>query len=235
MGEISFDLFKRALLETQLEKWRDIPAENEIAIELSEEFRKKGRALIRQVKQTEIKKMRSAVRRMILIATSLVVLAITAFAIDTVQEENVHLLASNKGTYYEFTFDDEILASAPKRIEKVYKPTYIPKGYREDGIVAEEWVVYKWEGEAGKTVTFGQYILSNESVRPQPDAEGSSAEQFILNGYQVLCVFRDDIRMYFWTDNVYFYRLISSSTISKEECDKVFCSIQENKNVIIPK
>ena len=233
MSEKPLSLFQQALLEIQLEKFKDIPAENEINLTPSEIFEKKSRALIRQESQMGIKKMRKSIQRVVLIAAILTLLTITTLALPTVQEELMRFFATNEGSYYAFTFDPELLASAPKKIEKVYKPTYIPEGFQEESVIGEEWAVYKWKSESGATITCGQYPLANESVRPQPNTEGTKVEQFQLNDYPILCIYSGDNRMYFWTDNVYFYRLVCSNTVSKEECDKLFCSIEENRNVIL--
>ena len=43
--------FQQALLDAQMEQWKDIPSEEEIEITLSEEFQEKGKKLISKTKR----------------------------------------------------------------------------------------------------------------------------------------------------------------------------------------
>ena len=235
MSKKTLNPFKQALLDVQLEKWKDIPSENGLSLTFSEEFEKNGRKLISKTKHENIRKASTTARRIILVAAVLAALAITALAIPSVRQELMQFFASDAGDHYEFRFDPELLDSAPKEIEKVYKPTYAPAGWQEDAIITTNWVVYVWRSSSGECITFGQYPISNEDVRPQPNIENIKRQWLSLNGRQVLCMENDSNRMYFWTDNAYFYRLVSSKTVSEEEINKIFSSIQENKNAVVRK
>ena len=235
MNNSTLNPFKQALLDVQFEKWENIPAENDLKLTFSKAFERKGKLLINRTKHNYLRKASTTTRRIILIAAILTILAITALAVPIMWEEYMHFFASNIGDHYEFHFDPELLASAPKAIEKIYKPTYIPAGWQEDAVITKNWVVYIWRSSSGECVTFGQYPISNEDVRPQPSTENAKRQWISLNGYQVLCIESSAIRMYFWTDNTYFYRLVSNENMPEEETNMIFCSIQENKNAVVIK
>ena len=225
--------FQQALLDAQLEQWKDIPSEEEIEITLSEEFQANKNKLIRQAKQKKVGNASIILRRIACAAAILVILAMSAFAIPFVREGLVRIFVTETEDSFPFDFDYDLLASAPQRIEKVYKPTYSPEGFREDAIISSEWVVYMWQGDGGKMITFGQYPLSNETVRPQEDTEGLQVEGVLPNGYKVLSITNESSRMYFWTDNEYFYRLICSSSVSTDESSKMLQNIKLNENAVI--
>ncbi len=225
--------FQQALLDAQMEQWKDIPSEKEMEITLSAEFQKKGNELICQAKQRKPRNVSVTLRRIACAAAILAILAMSALAIPFVREGLVRIFVPDAGDSYPFDFDDDLLASAPERIEKVYKPTYIPEGFREEAIIGTQWVVYMWQGDGGKMITFGQYPLSNESVRPQPDAEGLQVEGVLLDGNKVLSMSNESSRMYFWTDNEYFYRLISSNSVPTDELNKMLNNIKLNENAAV--
>ena len=225
--------FQQALLDAQMEQWKDIPSEEEMEITLSEEFQEKGNKLISKTKRKKSWNIKTTVRKMAFAAAVLAALAISTLAIPYVREGLARFLVPNNGDAYPFDFDDDLLASAPERIEKVYKPTYIPEGYREEAIIGTQWVVYMWQGDGGKMITFGQYPLSDASVRPQPDAEGLQVEGALPDGNKVLSMSNESSRMYFWTDNEYFYRLICSNSVPTDESNKMLNNIKINENAAV--
>lgn len=233
MNKKSLSPFQQALLDAQMEQWKDIPSEEEMEITLSEEFQEKGKKLISKTKRKKSWNIKTTVRKMAFAAAVLAALAISTLAIPYVREGLARFLVPNNGDAYPFDFDDDLLASAPERIEKVYKPTYIPEGYREEAIIGTQWVVYMWQGDGGKMITFGQYPLSDASVRPQPDAEGLQVEGALPDGNKVLSMSNESSRMYFWTDNEYFYRLICSNSVPTDESNKMLNNIKINENAAV--
>lgn len=233
MNKKSLSPFQRALLDAQLEQWKDIPSEKEMEITLSAEFQKKGNEMICRTKRGKPRVVSTTVRQIAFVAAVLAVMVISTLAIPYVREGLVQFFVPDTGDHYPFDFDDALLASAPEKIEKVYKPTYIPVGFREEAIISTEWVVYMWQADGEKMITFGQYPLSNESVRPLPNAEGLQVGGILADGYKVLSMNNESSRMYFWTDNEYFYRLICSNSVPTDESNKMLNNIRLNKNAAI--
>jgi len=224
--------FQQALLDAQMEQWKDIPSEKEIEIPLSPEFEKKGSELLRGAKRRK-NRNNTGIRRMAFVAAVLAILLVNTFAIPSIREGLAGLFTVDSGETYPFDFDSNILASAPQRIEKVYKPAYIPEGFREDSIINSQWVVYMWQGSGGKMITFGQYPLSNESVQPQQGEGALQEEPFRMNGHKVYSMRSDSSRIYFWTDNTYFYRLVCSNSVPTDESNKMLNNIKINENAAV--
>lgn len=235
MSKSKLTPFEQALLDACLEEFADIPAEEEIALEPSETFTKKSEALIAQARKGRIQTLGKTVRRLLLIAAILAMLVTTALAVPAVREGIIRFFTKNAGTHYEFSFDPEQAATAPEYIEKVYKPTYIPEGFREDtAFVDFSYVGYIWYSESGDFISYDQLPIPNDSEGPQPDAEDVEIETLNLNGYEVFAVYTDGITLYHWTDNEYFYVLTLGPSVSKDEGVKVFCSIALDETAIIP-
>lgn len=216
--------FKQALLDAALEEFKDIPAEKDIDPEFSEEFEAWGQSMIASPKPAA-RPLRKSLRRLILIAAILAALVTTAMATPAIREALIKFFAHNAGTHYEFSFDPEQAAAAPKTIEKEYAPTYIPEGYREDSyIVTDEVISRVWIAPTGRYLSFQQETIPKDSEGPHPNAENVFVDTLLLNGYEVFLV-RSSYYLYHWTDNEYFYQLILDPSIPEEERIQVFNSI----------
>ena len=219
--------FQRALLEVQLEQWRDVPAEKDIDLQPSKEFAKKSRKLIEDAKRGNVGKMSTALRRIILVAAIIAALAGTALAIPAVREGIIRFFISYAGTHYEFSFDQEQAASAPDKIEKVYKPTYIPEGFvQTEEFIGFGYVCYIWFFGPKNYIAFDQRTIPNDFEGPQPDAEDVDTYIRNLNGYNVFEVHCDGVVAYYWTNSEYLFILTFGSPVSQEDREKVFCSIK---------
>lgn len=225
MEKMKQQAFKQALLDAALEEFRDIPAEKDIDLELSEEFEAMGRQLLERPEKKAVRTLGRGLRRAILIAAIIAALATTAMAVPAIREALIKFFSHNAGTHYEFSFDPEQAATAPDTIEKEYAPTYIPEGYSEDTyLVSEEVIIRIWASENGEHITFLQQIVPVDGTTPYPNAENVAVETINLNGYEVFCI-NSQGYMYHWTDNAYFYQLVFDSSVTEEECLKVFSSI----------
>lgn len=225
--------FQQALLDAQLEQWKDVPSEKEIEIPLSPEFEEKGNELLRGAKPRKTWHNNAGIRRMAFVAAVLTILIVNTLAIPSIREGLARFFIVDSSDTYPFDFDDAFIASAPPKIEKVYKPAYIPEGFREESIINSQWVVYMWHGGGGKMITFGQYPLSNESVQPQQGDGELQEEPFRMNGHKVYSMRSDSSRMYFWTDNTYFYRLVCSDSVPTDESNKMLNNIKINENAAV--
>lgn len=201
--------FEQALLDACLEEYAQIPPEE---------------AIHRQ--ETKPRRGRKTVRRLLLVAAILAMLATTVSAVPALRDGLIDFFYRNAGTHYEFYFDREKAANAPTTIEKVYRPTYIPEGFTANsetthvGFVAMDWVA-----ENGDYIVFDQDIIPADTEGPSLDAEAGEAEVRILNGYQVFYVRCDEYTMYHWTDCEYLFLLVVASPLSEDECNNIFYSI----------
>ena len=225
MEKMKQQAFKQALLDAALEEFQDIPGEQDIDLEFSPGFEEMGKRLLEKPQKKPIRTLGRGLRRALLIAAILAALTTTALAVPAIREGLIKFFQQNAGTHYEFTFDPEQAATAPKTIEKEYAPTYIPEGYREDSrIVTEDVIMHVWTAETGKYLAFRQETIPQDSEGPHPNAENVTIETVLINGYEVFLV-HSSYYMYHWTDNEYFYQLILSPSIPEEERIQVFNSI----------
>ena len=224
MAKNTQQTFNRALRDAALEEFRDIPAEGDIDLEFSEAFEAWGQSMLASPKPAA-RPLRKSLRRLILIAAILAALVTTAMATPAIREALIKFFAHNAGTHYEFSFDPEQAATAPRYIEQAYLPTYIPDGYTAETVVIHPgFVTGMWSSESGGYMMFNQLPIPNDGEGPAPDAEDVTVEILNLNGYEVFCVYAEGY-MYHWTDNKYFYHLYFSPSIAKEDSIKVFFSI----------
>lgn len=223
-------IFKQALLDAALEEFKDIPDEQDIDLEFSEHFEAWGRSMLCPSGDPPVRRFRKGLRRALLIAAILAALTTTALAVPAIREELIKFFQQNAGTHYEFSFNPEQAATAPKTIEKEYAPTYIPEGYNEiTHIVLEDLIIREWVTEHGGYLSFQQEVIPHGSGGPQPDAENATVETVLINGYKVFLV-HSYYYMYHWTDNEYFYQLILDPSIPEEERIQVFNSISLIEN-----
>ena len=234
--EVSNELLREALLELTLEEFRDIPPEDEIDMEFSEGFEERLRKRLREELDppyTGRCRCSRPLRRLVVALLILAALTVTAVATPAIREGLIGFFTQNKGTHYQFSFDPEQAATAPRTIETEYCPTYIPEGYVEDTcIVMDVIVVRTWKNENGDLLLFQQEVIIQEGQAdgwnggPYVDSEDVEASLININGYSVFRVV-DEGFMYYWTDNSYFYSLVFSSDIPESEGIKVFCSLVE--------
>lgn len=224
--------FKRALKSVMLEEFAEIPPEEEIDIRVSNRFHRACEKMIRQNGQEPVRRIRSSVRRAVLIAALLSMLAIGVFAIPSVRDTVARFFVWDEGDYYKFSFDPEQAATAPEFIEKTYRATYIPEGFTETTADSSlSGCCRYWADAERKTyIMFDQTVIGG--VDKVPYGDESVSEILNLNGYQVFCV-RDEAIKYFWTDNEYFFSLYCGPGISEAEMRKIFSGIEADYSMML--
>jgi len=231
--EVSNELLREALLELTLEEFRDIPPEDEIDMEFSEGFEKRLRKRLREELDppyTGRCRCSRPLRRLVVALLILAALTVTAVATPAIREGLIGFFTHNKGTHYQFSFDPEQAATAPRTIETEYCPTYIPEGYVEDThLVTDGSIIRMWRSDKGEYILFVQETIPPESEGPHPNAENVTVNTMELNGYEVFFV-QSESEMYFWTDNEYLYSLLFPLSVTEEECIQVFYSILPLEN-----
>lgn len=223
--------FESALLEAALDEFINVPAESEIDIQPSPEFEEKAEDLIRKTKRTGWYYVNTALKRAILIAAIIGALATTAFAVPAIREAIIDFFFTDEGNHYGITFDPEEASKAPKLIEKVYGPTFIPDGYHlemEDASFGgaalwwvnseDQWICY-YQNTIPDDPTYSDWIgIDSEEIEMHSITIGDYLvvrHQEKSNNYYTL----------YWTDNAYFYHMELDNSISEDEMTKIFLSI----------
>ena len=80
MAKTEWKPFEQALLDAALEEFADIPAEDEIDLEFSEEFEEAGAALVAQARRGKTPGVGKVLRRVLLVAAIIAMLTTTVMA-----------------------------------------------------------------------------------------------------------------------------------------------------------
>ncbi|MGN0999077.1 MAG: DUF4367 domain-containing protein [Faecousia sp.] len=234
MSKTEWKPFEQALLDAVLEEYAGIPSEEEIDIAFSSQFEEKNPSFVQKSRSRKKPRLSTGVRRAILIAAIIAALTITAMAAPAIREAIIKFFARNEGTHFEFDFDPEVAATAPKYIETAYKPYYIPEGYTlSNANVNFGAVMYDWkDSETSNYIGFTQIPipLGNTSG---PNAEGVHTDVLNLAGYEVFYVEKYSVKTYCWTNNEYFFYLTCTEAISTEEMQRIFLSIAIDTETVI--
>lgn len=229
--------FARALLTAALEDYATVSPEENIVF--SPAFEKKMEKLCKNTDRRVFHPVQTAFRRAILIAALLAALAVTAFAVPSIRNAILDFFVHDAGTHYEFTFTPEQAAAAPKQIEKVYRPMYIPEGFSlaEPPIISNGAVMHTWYSaslsKTGDFISFDQHVIPQGENNSGPSAEGVRTETLELNGYTVFCIYDYGV-LYHWTNEEYFFQLYCDPGISEENRNKIFCSIAIDESIPPP-
>lgn len=211
--------FRKALLDSTLEEFSQVPGEHELPDIFSPQFEESCQKLLGKSESAVVYHLSRTVRRAVLLAAILAASVITAFAVPELRENILSAQIS-----YEYSFDPMLAASAPESVETVYLPAYVPQGFiQERKLIHEQWVTCLWRSDSDTYITFDQYPIPKraDSVLSSEDAAYEIIE---LDGYEVFRIQSSAIK-YYWTDNEYFYTLIFSPNIPEQEHKNVFYSI----------
>ncbi len=228
--------FAQALLDAALDSFADVPAEETLDLQFSPALEKKLAGLMKSTRTDTYHPIGKTVRRAILIAALIAALAGTAMAIPAIRKLFIPYEIKNAGTHYEFTLETESAVVAPDRIEKVYRPFYIPEGFAQESLViTEDFACYAWFTENNDCIFFDQFVISKYDNNSGPSAENVETQTLLLNGYEVFCVYYDEGgASYQWTDNAYFYMLYCDDCISEADRNAIFYSIAVDEKANIP-
>ena len=242
MKAIKRSLFDEAMLDAVLADFSDIPEnEDEIDLEFSPQFLEKSEALVRKTKRRTWRYVNTTAKRILIAAVISVLLATTAMAIPAVRNAIIRFFVVENGPEYKFAFDPEEIANAPKQIETVYFPTYIPEGYHKEEdfwSISRGWASAAWEDGSHES----EWIIYTQDCLPESsdpiaalglNADDVESEMLTLGNYEVFYVHHlGEAHTYNWTNGAYFFTLSFPEYMSQEEMQKVFFSIQVDPNAV---
>ena len=224
---------KNAILDCVLDRYNNIPAENEIEYTFSQKFEKWAQKLIKKTPDQTIKtNTRFSGRTLkiaIIVAAIIAMLSATAMAVPAIREAILDFFLSDRGESYGITFDPEQAANAPKSVEEYRIPQYIPEDFFS--VLDEKNVAgidMAWMNDADEILTYHQTILRQDATKDDWigfNAEGVERSSVIICGYQVEILQDIDIYTAIWTDNEYSYFMEISNSISLETLWQIINSI----------
>lgn len=229
--------FERALLTASSEAFSEIPErEEDIVMTFSEDFLRRNEALLRETDSKHQRYVNKVWKRTVLIAVIAALLTMTAMAVPAVREAIAKLFIQDEGTHYEFTFDPEQIAQAPRQVESVYKPIDIPQGYALDTeIISRSTVCYIWNHSDRHWISFHQVPLPIECDSGGGiNSEGAEVGSFEIDGCEVLRIGTDDALFYVWIKDGYYFELChASEDLSDEVLTEAFRSIRLIPDAVI--
>lgn len=237
MKKTTLTPFEQALLDANLEEFMDVPTEQDIDMEFSPAFQVKAQELVRKSERNHWSSGKVFLRKVAIIALISAMLLLTACSIPAVREAIIDFFFKDVGTHYEFTYDPEAVKNAPREIEIVYFPTFIPDGYGEAFI--DYYVVAvngAWVTDDDQWITYQQTILPEDPLSGESgriNSEGASAEWITVNGCSILRIEDEEFITYAWASSEYEFHLMCQKTISDNEIEKIFDSIRIDEDAVI--
>lgn len=229
MAKTKLTPFQQALVTAVLEDYADIPPEDAVELEFSPEFEARYASPMEKEVWKPVRHLGKTARRTILIAILLALLASTVLAVPAVQEAIIKFFVTESKDRYHINIDPEYAASAPKTIETMYCPTFIPEHYTHTHVeVGSDRVCYRYSvGDTNQYIFFYQYLIPEDLSFTRPRSPRDEVDILYLNGLQIhnfhYYRFRED---FVWTDNEYMYMLSFDAPEEAVLFEKIFSSIQ---------
>lgn len=229
----AYTVFQRALTESVLEGYEQIPEEKTDDSRFSTVFRAWILKMIRKTQSRSWYYVNTTAKKAILIAVIISLLAVTAMAIPTVRKKAVEFFVHEHEERYGITFDSDDMAHAPSHIEVIYLPSYIPEGYWQyDQMITPAGVHLSWKDTEGQRLYYDQCRIPEDPTNDQwigIDSEGVEQTQIGVGEYTVTLFTDTEFRIAIWTDNSYFYMLNMDPSISFQTMEQIILSIEPMK------
>ena len=221
--------FQQALVTAILDEYRDIPPEEEIDLTFSPAFEESMRPLVEPRRWAPVRTLSKTTRRVLLVAILLALLATTVLAVPSVRESIVKFFVTESKDRYHINFDPEQAETAPKAIETVYCPTFIPEHYTHTHVTSEvDRICFRYSDEnTNQYLYFYQYLIPDDLTYDRPRSSRDEVEILYLDGLEIHNFhyhhFRED---FVWTDGEYLYMLTFHVPEEARLFQKIFASIQ---------
>lgn len=219
--------FQRALVDSVLKEYVDIPNEDDLPDLFSNDF--KAWATAFQKKYGLGKLGAGTVLKRILIAAIIaVLLAGVAMAIPAVREAVIGFFFHEDEVQIGITFDPEQAATAPKEIEIPYTIAYIPDTFSLALEGYERGSSYVWlVNDSDLWIIFTQHPIPEDSEKStwwSSDGENVSRKTVLLGDYLVEVIDGEENYKLVWINNEYLFTLELPYSVSEEEMQKIFAS-----------
>ena len=219
--------FQQALLDSVSKDYAHIPSNDALEDPFSERF--KAWAKI-HIQSGYVKRLRAArvVKRALIAAAILLLLAATAMAIPAVRTAILDLFFQENEERIAITFDPEQAANAPDSIQTAYSVSYAPSDYKlimkETNVSSVCWC---WLNNQGERILFTQQPLQHELTADNwygYNAAEYAKNSILLGDYQVEKIDTTEDYKFVWTNNEYLFTLELPYSVTEEEMRKIFDS-----------
>ena len=229
--------FEKALLDSVLLEFAGVPSEEDIEYSFSQGFEQKAEKLIKKCGTAAWHCVNTTAKKLLIAAIVTALLAGSAMAIPPIREGLLKFFAHNTGVNYYFTVDEDAIKNAPKELEIVYSPSYIPDGYElVDETVCSGFASYTYLTPDGDLLDFTQEKMPddpNYAVGSSPDAERSKVDYVEIKGYKVIQLIwdqpGDEAVSLIWTNEDYFFSIFCTAPVTLDEAKQIFYGIQPDE------
>lgn len=220
--------FKQALTQAVLEEQAHLMAQEPEEVAFSPDFQARVAALSRRTERKSWRWVNTAAKRALLAAVLALLLAGTVVAaVPELRAGLIRFFTHNNGVAYEFGFDLQDYENAPKEIQTVYLPTYIPDAFEEDSTkITEITVTKRYQNKNDNVFDYIKYVQYSlafwgdpNEVRDIPegatyalgiDSDGAEIRYEVVDGYQIQIISVDpgteeEPTFYLWTNHEYFF------------------------------
>lgn len=224
--------FERALVNSVLAEYGDIPAEELIQTELSDDFILKSQKLIKNSGTRSWYYISNTAKRLLIAAIVMLLLIGSAMAISSIRKELIGFFIKDDGLAYYFTFDMDEYSGAPKILEEIYLPTYIPDGYVLSYYSIFETQKTQLYTDANENLIMIQQTIIKDSPEKsglRVDMEHSSKEMIDIDGQKILCVNHDNgNHSWIWTDGEYFIHIYVYYPLDNDDLMLIYRGLEKN-------
>ena len=219
--------FQRALVDSVLKEYADIPDNKNIPDTFSDDF-KQWIETCRKKNRVGKLSAGTVVKRILIAAIIAVLLAGAAMAIPAVREAVIDFFFHEDDVQIGFTFDPEQAATAPEEILKPYTVVYVPDAFMLAVEIEEKDAVYYWwTNNLDQWIIFSQHPMPDKPEGAEwwtADAEGIHRKTVLMGDYLVEIIDADDNYKLVWTNNEYLFTLEVPYSVNEGEMQKIFAS-----------
>ena len=214
------ELFKKALLESTMKEIRTIEKANYPSIQMPKKY---DYEIYGAINNSNIRVKRYPKRAAIILAAILICLTMMM----SISAIRVRIIDFVVNIYEKFIClsVEEPSENYPKKIEKVYKPIYVPQGYLETNKYHQDLTVKFSFKNTDNQILFYQNIIDKNKLKFDNENSGYSATQ--LEEFKIYYLVKDEMCTVRWLSNGYSFTLFCPESLGWDEIEKIILSVEE--------
>lgn len=214
------ELFKKALLDSTMKEIRAIEEADYPTIEMPKKY---DLEIYNAINNSSIRVKRYPKRAAIILAAILICLTMM-MSISAIRVRIIDFVVNIYEKYICLSVE-EPSENYPKRIEKIYKPSYVPNSYVENIFDKQPITIrIEWKYQ-NNTIKFYQHIMTDEYIRFDNKNSGYSTTQ--LEELKIYYLVKDEMYTVRWLSNGYSFTLFCPESLGWNEIEKIILSIEE--------
>lgn len=222
--------FRRALLDSVLTEYADIPDEH-VEAPFSDRFLEKMDGILQPSKGVLTFRTRRVIRAILIAAILIALLAGSVMAIPGMQQWFTGIIFTRGEDWIEITVDQELAARSPQTIETIYELGYIPEGFTvELNSLRKHNKHYSWSNSDSELLCFDQHVIRREDssggINITFGDEDDPIETRKMGNYDVNIVHNRYGKKYIWIGEGYWFYLDMPSSLDEATMEKIFYSVR---------